>query len=285
MNKINSFTVKSANLGDVQVTHRDCPLCGRNNDDVPDHKLSYDVWTIKQCPECDFVYIDRGPDYEKLFTDLSWEVTSKIEETRRADLRPVSYRASKATRIRMALLPRKNIHEMVTNWVSEGNVVDLGCGEGTVPGTYGPSFTPYGVEISTELATTANNNLSASGGGCINAPTLEGLKTFPDNFFSAATLRSYLEHESNPLPVLQEVFRTLRPGGVAIVKVPNFASINRAVMGSKWCGLRFPDHLNYFTPKTLKKMANKAGFVVKTGLTYKLPTSDNMYAVLLKPNE
>ena len=285
MNKINSFTVKSANLGDVQVTHRDCPLCGRNNDDTPDHKLSYDVWTIKQCPECDFIYIDRGPDYEKLFTDLSWEVTTKIEESRRASLRPVSYKVSKITRIRMALLPRKNIHEMLTNWVSEGNVIDLGCGEGTVPGVYGDSFTPFGVEISTELATIANKNLSASGGGCINAPTLEGLQTFQDGFFAAATLRSYLEHESNPLAVLKEVFRTLRPGGVAIVKVPNFASINRMVMGNKWCGLRFPDHLNYFTPKTLKTMANKAGFVVKTGLTYQLPTSDNMYAVLLKPDE
>ncbi|MCK5445148.1 MAG: methyltransferase domain-containing protein, partial [Rhodospirillaceae bacterium] len=84
--------------------------------------------------------------------------------------------------------------------------------------------------------------------------------------------------------VLLELFRVLKPGGVAIIKVPNFASLNRLVMGKKWCGLRYPDHLNYFTPRSLKAMAAKAGFQVKTGLTYQLPTSDNMYAVLVKPD-
>ncbi len=284
MNQSNTFTVQSSNLGEVQVVHRDCPLCGRNNDDAPDHALSFDVWKIKQCVDCNFVYIDRGPDYAKLFSELSWETTTKIEETRRAELRPVSYKASKLTRARMRLLPRKKMPDMVAAWAAEGNVVDLGCGDGGPLAELGEGYTPFGIEISTELASAADARFSARGGRCINAPTVEGLKTFSDGFFTAATLRSYLEHEMNPLPVLKETFRTLRPGGVAIIKVPNFASVNRMVMGTKWCGLRFPDHLNYFTPASLKQMATKAGFTVKTGPTYQLPTSDNMYAVLVKPS-
>ena len=53
-------------------------------------------------------------------------------------------------------------------------------------------------------------------------------------------------------------------------------------MGRRWCGFRYPDHLNYFSPNTLRAMANKAGFETSFGLTGCLPTSDNMWAVLTK---
>jgi hypothetical protein len=55
-------------------------------------------------------------------------------------------------------------------------------------------------------------------------------------------------------------------------------------MGRRWCGFRYPDHLNYFTPKTLVALAAKAGFETGFGLTGRLPTSDNMWAILAKPD-
>jgi len=275
-----TFTVNSANLGRVQVLHRDCPLCERDNSAEPDNVYSYDVWSLKDCPTCGFTYIDRGPDYSQLYKDLSWETTTAIEEQRRADLRPLGYKASKFMRLRMHLFPRKQMPLMLESWAMPGNVVDLGCGDGGAMDKLDPGFTPFGVEVSTALAKAADTRFSIHGGACVNAPTLEGLQSFPDGYFAAATLRSYLEHEMYPLAVLRETFRVLQPGGVAIVKVPNYGCLNRMVMSAKWCGFRYPDHLNYFTPKTLSKMGKKAGFGVHFGLTYTLPTSDNMYAVL-----
>ena len=73
-----------------------------------------------------------------------------------------------------------------------------------------------------------------------------------------------------------------RPIAVAVVKVPNYASLNRMVMGRKWCGFRYPDQLNYFTPASLAAIAEAACFRARFGLTYRLPTSDNMYATLTK---
>ncbi len=69
---------------------------------------------------------------------------------------------------------------------------------------------------------------------------------------------------------------------MAIVKVPNYGCLNRMVMGRRWCGFRYPDHLNYFTPGTLRAAAEASGFRAWFGLTFRLPTSDNMYAVLSK---
>jgi hypothetical protein len=82
--------------------------------------------------------------------------------------------------------------------------------------------------------------------------------------------------------VLSELHRTLAPGGVALIKVPNHASLNRRVTGRKWCGYRYPDHLNYFTPASLRRMAEACGYEARFGPTDRLPTSDNMYARLHK---
>ena len=82
--------------------------------------------------------------------------------------------------------------------------------------------------------------------------------------------------------MLENLQRVLAPDGFAVAKVPNYGSLNRRVMGSGWCGFRYPDHLNYLTPKTLRVMAARAGFRTHFGLIGALPTSDNMWAVLTK---
>ena len=163
-----------------------------------------------------------------------------------------------------------------------GNVVDLGCGTGTQLAGLSDDYVPFGIEISTEAAVAADRLFRARGGWAVNQTSLAGLRSFPDGFFTAATLRSYLEHELQPRAVLTELRRTLAPGGIAIVKVPNFASWNRRLTGRKWCGLRYPDHVNYFTPASLRAMTAACGYRIRFGPTDRLPTSDNMYAVLVK---
>ena len=120
------------------------------------------------------------------------------------------------------------------------------------------------------------------GGYAINAPCAEGLAQFPPKYFDACSARSYLEHEAHPLEVLKGAFRVLKPGGVLVAKVPNYACLNRAVMGRKWCGFRYPDHLNYFTPASLRSMAAKAGFAVHFRYLHGLPTNDNMWVTMEK---
>jgi ubiquinone/menaquinone biosynthesis C-methylase UbiE len=92
---------------------------------------------------------------------------------------------------------------------------------------------PRGIEISREAAAKAGARFVPAGGYAVNAPCLEGLRQFPDDCFTAATLRSYLEHESRPAEVLKKLWRVLKPGAIVIVKAPNFASLNRRVMGRR----------------------------------------------------
>jgi hypothetical protein len=54
------------------------------------------------------------------------------------------------------------------------------------------------------------------------------------------------------------------------------------VMGGRWCGVRLPDHVNYFTPGHLRRMADATGFDSAFPPLLSLPTDDNMIAVLTR---
>lgn len=86
----------------------------------------------------------------------------------------------------------------------------------------------------------------------------------PENFFDVVTLRHVLEHLSTPASALKKVFNILKPGGVVLINVPNFKSIEALlVFKEKWRHIDAPRHLFHFSPKTLKRLLTDTGFSVK----------------------
>ncbi len=177
-------------FGKIDVVHRLNPLCAHDNAARPASRYSHDIWKVKNCARRGFVYIEKAPTYETLFSDMAWERTTKIEERRRDQIRPVSYKFSKSTRKRLHFLPRKKMHQLVRAYAKPGNVIDLGCGSGGHMTELDDCFVPFGVEISTQLAGMADELFRQHGGQAVNAPSIKGLREFPDGFCSAASLRS-----------------------------------------------------------------------------------------------
>lgn len=84
----------------------------------------------------------------------------------------------------------------------------------------------------------------------------------PENFFDVVTFRHVLEHFSDPSAALKKAYRILKPGGVVLIDVPNFKSIEALFLfKDKWFAIEAPRHLYHFSPETLKGLLNKAGFV------------------------
>ncbi len=253
---------------------RPCPTCGADGAaDLPDYHR--DAWRMGQCGACGLVYLLNPPGYEALVEDFAWEKTWATEKAARLEARPLMQRADLATRWRHKI-GRKPDAVRYAEWFGSGNLLNVGCSSAAVQ--Y-PGFTQYGIEISADLAAKADENLKPHGGYCVHGPGSEAIRAFPDAMFDGVILRSYLEHEAHPRPVLEHVARILKPGGRAYVRVPNFNSLGRYVFGRNWVGFRYPDHVQYFTLATLRDLAARTGFAVRLLNPLRHPLDDNINAL------
>lgn len=268
------------------VVYRVCPFCGQDNKDAIPTDFGNKDWPIKACVTCGFVYLEVVPVYERLSEELAWEKTSTAESHRRSLREPIRYFLSGHIKMfRRHVLRRDKLHSLIRGYIAAGNVLDIGCAGGAVLRNLAQVHVPHGIEISKALALQAQEEIAPRGGYVLHDNAISGMRAFPSDFFSGVVMSAFLEHETNPLNLLREVYRTLTASGRCIIKVPNFGSFNRAVRGKEWCGFRLPDHVNYFTPTSLVGMSKKVGFrVEKFSVFDRLPTSDNMWIVVQKPN-
>jgi len=79
--------------------------------------------------------------------------------------------------------------------------------------------------------------------------------------YDVVVMWDVLEHIVRPLDSLMRVNSLLRDDGLLFLSTVNIASFAGKVLGSRWPWLT-RSHLFYFTPKTLTKMLEKAGFRV-----------------------
>lgn len=263
-------------------------------------KYSRDQWEVVACVETGMVFLRNPPEYSALVEDLAWERTFELETVRRRETEPILNALSTGIkRVRLSLKKTDRITRVALQfWRKTGDdadhdrfqLVDVGCGDGRIMigaieyfSAKGIHFVPTGIEISRALSIRAHEAAQVFGGRCLQKSGLEGLEELPADFADLMFLCSYLEHEVHPLAVLRECRRVLRSGGIALVKVPNFASWNRIVRQRRWCGFRYPDHVNYFTPATLRALVENAGLrILRMNWLDRIPTNDSMYAVISK---
>ena len=266
----------------MNLTQRGCPSCKDSSSKVEYQSQDY---AVVRCVPCGFVYLPVSAAFEHYVEgDGAWENAIGANTALRLKKMPLRTKFSLATRFRTKFRKKTPVsyldrHFSATNQ-KRIDVLDIGCGDGGYLLSLEDRFVPFGIEISRELAQLAEAVFSGRGGSVINAPKTKALHQFQSQSMDAIVMRSYLEHEAEPLEVLQGCAKVLKKTGLVVIKVPNYASLNRIVMGSNWCGLRFPDHVNYFTPQSLSTMAALAGFKTIQRIADKLPTSDNMWAVL-----
>ena len=258
------------------ATARPCPSCeGRVATRIAAY--SRDEWHIVACDACGFVYLANPVGYADLREALAWEKSYALK-ARKGGSSPLS---GLNRRLRRALGHRGGERgtRVWTRAFASGAVLDIGCGEFLRPPE---PMVPYGIELSNALHARVDPLMRARGGYCLKAPGAEGIWQFEPEFFTGVIMSSYLEHEVEPARVLEGAHRALMPGGKVFVRVPNYGSLNRRVMGARWCGFRYPDHVNYFTSATLRTMAAMAGFSMQIVNRANLWIDDNIQALLIK---
>jgi SAM-dependent methyltransferase len=145
-----------------------------------------------------------------------------------------------------------------------GRLLDIGCGVGYFLEEAGAlGWTPYGTEYGEHAVELAR----AKGFHVVDAATSNAESWVEPGTFDVVTAFEVLEHVVDPALEVALIARALRPGGVFYCTTPNFAALSRRLLRSRWSVIDYPEHLNYFTTRTLTHLLMARGFTVKKIVT------------------
>jgi 2-polyprenyl-3-methyl-5-hydroxy-6-metoxy-1,4-benzoquinol methylase len=222
----------------------ECPICGHRRFGPLAH---YRRAHLVRCERCRQVFSARRP--------ADAELAHNYGQYPREDL------VSPITRQRYCKLLEGFVEYRQTN-----RLLDFGCGlgffleEAQAAGwqAHGSEFESRAVEIN-----------RAKGLSCAQAPI--GPDDFGPGWFDVITAFEVVEHLRDPREDARLIAQLLRPGGLFYCTTPNFASLSRRALRSRWAVIEYPEHLLYFTPRTLCGWLAEFGFqpvrLTTTGLT------------------
>jgi SAM-dependent methyltransferase len=232
-----------------------CNLCGNN-----ETKTFYrnNMWHIVQCKKCGLRYLNPRPSL------------LEVQDLYRNEY--FNHYPMEHEKIGYFSLPEKygwesyKCVEVIERYLeTKGSLLELGCACGFgLAIAKKKGWKVQGVDISQEAAEYGHNRFNLN----ILVGSLESV-ALPNDTFDGVIALQTLEHLPNPLNTLKEIRRVLKRRGMAIISVPNISSIDTRLSHKTFMHLLQPPyHFYHFTPDTIKKMANKAGFrIVKIEYT------------------
>ena len=153
---------------------------------------------------------------------------------------------------------RRSQFQSVIDLVDDGaaSVFELGCGEGDYLNVFSElGLETAGVEGSRNLSEKARDKGYNVTTGFLTETVMPTSLT---GGFDIVASFNFIEHLPDPLRSLRELAGFLRPGGVALLEVPNYDMILEHHLFNEF----IPDHLSYFTQDTFSMMLSQAGFTI-----------------------
>jgi 2-polyprenyl-3-methyl-5-hydroxy-6-metoxy-1,4-benzoquinol methylase len=134
-------------------------------------------------------------------------------------------------------------------------ILDVGCGVGFFLQTakrmkwnvYGTEYTDHAVEKCKE------KGIMVHKGTVHDAP-------FDEQSFDIITSFEVLEHLNSPRKEISKFKSILRDGGAIYLTTPNFNSLNRYILKENYNVIDYPEHLSYYTPRTIHHLFSNSGF-------------------------
>ena len=141
---------------------------------------------------------------------------------------------------------------------SGGTILDVGSGSGRLMAVLAAwGFQVHGVEPSARAVDAARAaGLDVCRGTIANVSGTER--------FDVVVLSHVLEHVVDPVDVLADARRLLRPNGRLVVAIPNRQCLERRLFGPHWDGWDVPRHVHHFDPDTLRRLLSRCGFDVES---------------------
>lgn len=232
-----------------------CPLCESDTGDSArllfesaDY-ISHEVFNVLKCKRCGLIYTDSCPDQESEFRKYYPKEEYYGSEGGKRFISPLE---------KMVFAFRLARAKRVLNFRTKGCALDIGCGRGLFLRLLkSKGWKCYGTELSEALASFIRDHHEID----VRTSPVENCR-FADKMFDLVSIYHVLEHISNPKDTLREARRIIRDDGLLIIGVPNAASFQSLLSGSKWFHLDVPRHAVHFSLHTLRRTVEDCGFEV-----------------------
>lgn len=139
-----------------------------------------------------------------------------------------------------------------------GRLLDFGCGAGQFLREMREfGWSVQGIDITESVARQVEDRTGIT----VHVGTLPHADLKGESF-DVVTMWNSLEHVHHPRETVRSARELLRPGGILVIGVPNFASWGFQTFGQDWFCLDLPRHLTHFTPETLGELLRREDFEI-----------------------
>lgn len=264
------MTQVASNSGIRVVEQPCCPICQNSAGGVLYSDLADGLyqapgkWSIMQCAnrECEMLWLNPRPveaDMVLLYGNYFTHQNATPGWQSRSGL----YRAwVKLGAVYRAVINRTQAGRLraraAQNFLDDrapGRLLDVGCGDaGWLADMRQRGWQAEGQDVDADAAQRAQRDHQIE----VHVGALDALG-LPDHSYDAITLSHVIEHVAQPVALLRECTRLLRPGGRLVARTPNAKSFGQTQFGRHWVALDPPRHMCVFTPATLARLAGDAG--------------------------
>lgn len=236
--------------------HDKCIVC--NSKKLKKLNKYYDQKGLIKCKNCGFVFMEKIPTESELnnyYSSYAYEGEQYLS--------PLTIESYNTTLDEFEKYRKTN------------NLLDVGCGRGFfLEEAKKRGWNVFG----TEYSDTAIKLLQSKG-----ITTFQGQISdynLPVNEFDVITSFEVIEHINNPNEDLKAINQLMRKGGLFYCTTPNFNSLMRYYLKTDYNVIHYPEHLSYYTKKTLNKVVEQNGFknikFLSTGISLtRIKTSKN----------
>ncbi len=192
---------------------------------------------LSKCNDCGFVFSLRIPTARELsdYYQTDYDVTRYFS--------PIT---------------EQRYHDLLDQFESErqtNRILDVGAGYGF----FLEIAKKRGWEVyATEITQSAIDLCREKGITVFEGP-VESID-FGDLTFDVVVSIEVLEHLNNPGIFVAGIHKILRPNGLFYLTTPNFDSTLRYWLKERYDVIGYPNHLCYYTPKTIKRLMESSGF-------------------------
>jgi SAM-dependent methyltransferase len=169
------------------------------------------------------------------------------------------------------------LRDLKKQFPNRGRLLEVGCSYGGfLAEARRDGWEVAGVELSETAACYARDKLNLR----VFTGSLHDQLQQLEAPYEVVALFHVIEHVPDPVQLLEQCRKLIRPGGLLVLKTPNVASLIARITKATWQWVSPPAHLYLYSPKTLALLLEKAGYQPITFRSAQGDANNNLFAIM-----